>query len=96
MPIIEYICADKHTTEKIILSAAAAEKAHCAKCDECGKTAKRVDFSLTGAPGFVEGIGGFHKPTHHTPTTHSQSAADAYIKQMKSEAPGKKLTNILE
>jgi hypothetical protein len=94
MPLIEFKCASGHLTERLILSASEAEKAKSIKC-ECGATAKRVEFSLTGAPAFVEGSGGFYKPTSATASTHSTSGADNFIKDMQGTAPGKKLTNIL-
>jgi hypothetical protein len=76
MPLIEYRCLLGHTTERLFLSSAEAEKPvnQFARCKEqrrdlirkkrCNLIAHRVTASQTGAPILKGGgSGGFYSPT---------------------------------
>lgn len=100
MPLREFICDDGHVTEKI-LNGEADRTTTAISCPEtmefyteydeepltmtCGAYAKRVEFSTPAPAQFVEGSGGFYKPSvGATPfTTHNKSSINEFIKENK-------------
>lgn len=65
-PVYEYECAKKHRTERYAALSTPGEPVEWVYCDECKDQKKRGHAhlvpSVTGAPKFKRGIGGFHSP----------------------------------
>ena len=51
MPLIEFKCAQGHSSE-VIMTFAQAETAKTRECPTCKSRAKRVEFSVTASPAF--------------------------------------------
>ncbi len=106
MPIFEYRCEEGHITEQLFLNREEGEATQVITCEQlqflpkvddaafldavptCNKPAERIISSTVAH--FVEGIGGFHKPSiDATSSTHSRSGARDYILEAKEKAGGR-------